>query len=263
LDAALRTTLENLPVQVSTRQESWRYLGFKHVNGPARWGSYAKAQYIAQVHNEHKVSLQEIANQIGDTHKTVQRLYRGLMVIKQAEKAGVFDREDIFHSSLAFSHLYTGLQYDGFKSFLQISAESDEKEDPVPNDNIERLKQLLTWLYGSKKYGIPPLVRSQNPDLRYLERVLKSDEAIRAVERGASLGAAVELTEPAPNVFRGALYDARDSLRKARSMVTDGYDGSEETLRLAGSVAVVAASLYDDMERMHSGKPKERLTEEG
>lgn len=31
-----RKNLENLPVIFSNRQESWRYLGFKHVNGPAK-----------------------------------------------------------------------------------------------------------------------------------------------------------------------------------------------------------------------------------
>src|SRR5258708_8254264 len=45
--------LKKLPRILTTRKESWRYLGFKHVNGPATWGSYAKAQYIAFVHNNY------------------------------------------------------------------------------------------------------------------------------------------------------------------------------------------------------------------
>ena len=39
----IRRQLESLPVIISDRQKSWRYLGFKHVNGPAKWSSYAKA----------------------------------------------------------------------------------------------------------------------------------------------------------------------------------------------------------------------------
>ena len=31
-----------LPVIVTTREDSWRYLGFKHVNGPATWGCTPK-----------------------------------------------------------------------------------------------------------------------------------------------------------------------------------------------------------------------------
>ena len=49
---------KTLPVIVTTRKESWRYLGFKHVNGPATWGSYAKAQYIAHVHNDYDIPLE-------------------------------------------------------------------------------------------------------------------------------------------------------------------------------------------------------------
>ena len=79
---------------IGTRQDSWRHLGFKHVNGPAKWGSYAKSRYIADVHRKYDVPLDDIARQIGDTHRTVQRLYRALMVLEQAEKLEVFDRED-------------------------------------------------------------------------------------------------------------------------------------------------------------------------
>ena len=68
--------LKELPVIISNRKESWRYLGFKHVNGPAKWSSYAKAAYIAEVHRKYKVPLADIANQIGDRHNTVQRLNR-------------------------------------------------------------------------------------------------------------------------------------------------------------------------------------------
>jgi hypothetical protein len=87
ISAARRKELGKLPVLHTTRREAWSQLGFKHVNGPATWGSYAKAQYIAKVHNDYGVSLLEIARRIGDYHSTVERMYHGLMVIEQAEKA--------------------------------------------------------------------------------------------------------------------------------------------------------------------------------
>src|SRR5205085_1847288 len=84
LSSAVRATLDELPVIKSTREESWRYMGFRHVNGPARWGSYAKAEYVRKVRSEYKIPLGEIARTIGDRHRTVQRLYRALMVLDQA-----------------------------------------------------------------------------------------------------------------------------------------------------------------------------------
>jgi hypothetical protein len=78
LKPAAKATIKNLPVIKSTREDSWRYLGFRHVNGPARWSSYAKAEYIRFVHEKYKIPLEEIASQIGDRHRTVRRLYRAL-----------------------------------------------------------------------------------------------------------------------------------------------------------------------------------------
>ena len=43
------SSLKDLPAIVTDRNQAWRYLGFKHVNGPAKWSSYAKAKYIAEV----------------------------------------------------------------------------------------------------------------------------------------------------------------------------------------------------------------------
>ena len=53
IDSTSAEKLRELPVIITTRKDSWRYLGFKHVNGPATWGSYAKAQYIAYVYNNY------------------------------------------------------------------------------------------------------------------------------------------------------------------------------------------------------------------
>ena len=135
--------LRELPVILSKRADSWRYLGFKHVNGPAKWSSYAKAKYIAEVHRSYKVPLIEIAKQIGDRHNTVQRLFRGLMVLEQAEKAKVYDREDRFRQRLAFSHLYTGLDYEGIAEFLGLSSKEEENMNPVPKKNIKELGEFF------------------------------------------------------------------------------------------------------------------------
>ena len=90
------------------------------------------------------------------------------MVIRQAEDAGVFKREDRFKGSFSFSHLYTGLDYEGFKRFLNLKDESAESPTPVPKARMRELGELCRWLYGSKKEGVKPLIESQNPDLSVL-----------------------------------------------------------------------------------------------
>ncbi len=259
----LRKSLDALPAIKASRADSWRYLGFKHVNGPAKWGSYAKAVYIATVHREYSIPLVDIAEQIGDRHRTVQRLFRGLMVLEQAERAKVFDRDDRFNKHLSFSHLYTGLEYDAISEFLGVAAKEDELVDPVPSKNIAALGEVCRWLYGSKLDKIEPVVRSQNPDLRNLNSVLGSLEATEALRAGTPLDKAVEISLPPKAVFEAALLAAKRELTTARAYLTAGYDDSEQLLRIAGTIADMADDIYEELERKRSkstGK-KRRVSE--
>lgn len=147
-----KNELESLPVIECDRGEVWQFIGFKHVNGPQAWQSYAKAQYIAWVHDDLGVALQEIARRIGDRHTTVRRLYRGLMALLQAEHNGVFDRDDRWKKHFSFSHLYTGLGYSNTRRFLGINDEHSFCRDPVPEDHVKDLGDLCVWLYGRKSW---------------------------------------------------------------------------------------------------------------
>lgn len=252
LSAEMRTRLDSLPAILSNREESWRYLGFKHVNGPAKWGSYAKAMYIAEVHRKYSVPLADIAHQIGDRHRTVQRLFRGLMVLEQAEQAKVFDRNDRFNKHLSFSHLYTGLDYDGIASYLGVAAKEDESINPVPEKNLPALREVCSWLYGSRSQKIEPVVVSQNPHLRQLNAVVKNREALEALRAGAPLSKAEELSRPPQAVFESALLAAKRELTNARAYLTIGYDNSEQLLKIAGSIANMADDIYVELERKHA-----------
>lgn len=256
-----REALEELPVIRETREGAWRYLGFKHVNGPAKWSSYAKSKYIAEVHRKYGVHLEDIGKQIGDTHKTVQRLYRGLMVIEQAERQKLFSREDRWRRHFSFSHLYTGIDYPGIGGFIGLRPATDEISEPVPADKMEELRELCLWMYGNKKEGKPPLVEKQNPDLRYLESVVANKEAVAALRAGETLYAAYEIGRSSSSVFEESLTASRRNLEKARSKLSSGYDGSEKLLRIAGTVLTIAEDLYDEMERKRRPESeKKRLT---
>ena len=254
-----KESLRSLPVIFGTREGAWQYIGFKHVNGPAKWSSYAKAVYIAKVHREYGVALQDIASQIGDTHKTAQRLYRGIEVIEQAEQMGAFDRDESTRRHFAFSHLYTGLQLTGIREFIGLPPESDEDVELVPQDRKEELRELCVWLYGSKKDGAPAVIRSQNPDLRRLNAVVANPEAVAALRVNGNLSAAFEISRPASNVFKESLYNAKRELEKAHGLQSTGYDGSAALLSVAGDVAELAYDLFDVMQRKHSPRRVRRI----
>ena len=258
-----KKALQELPTVRGTREDAWRYLGFKHVNGPAKWSSYAKSRYIADVHRNFGIKLEDIAKQIGDTHRTVQRLFRGLMVIEQAERMKVFRREDRWRNHFSFSHLYTGLDYDGISTFIGLRPETEEDREPVPIEKKKELSELCLWMYGSKKEKTPPVIETQNPHLRWLDSVVSNKEAVAALRDGQTLTYAYEASRPSSTVFEESLLASKRNLEKARGLLSTGYDGSEELLRIAGAVANLADDLYDEMERKHNPGKKTRLTEDG
>ena len=225
-------SLRNLPIWETSRQDAWQAVGFKHVNGPLRWSSYAKAQYIARLRNEQGKELEEIAKSIGDNHKTTFRLWRALTVILQAEKMGVFRREERWKPHFSFSHLYTGLDYSGIAEFIGLKQESVSPEgDPVPEEKREELGELLVWIYGNKGTGREPVVKSQNPDLRRLSQALQNKDGLDMLRAVSSLEEAAEAAEGDRAVFYDCLLRAKVALEKALGK-TAGYSGDPELLRI-------------------------------
>ena len=54
---------------VANREDARSYIGFKHINGAAKWDSYAKAKFRSLIGTvTGGVSFSEIAARIGDNH---------------------------------------------------------------------------------------------------------------------------------------------------------------------------------------------------
>ena len=243
-----RKELATLPVVQCDRQDIWHYIGFKHVNGSQPWQSYAKAQYVAWVHNELGEPLEEIARRIGDRHATVRRLYRGLMVLRQAEAAGRFDLEDRWKGHFSFSHLYTGLDYPNIQAMLGIDSEDSFHPNPVPEENLDALGNLCLWLYGQKSTDTRPLIQSQNPDLRRLESAIGSEAGLIALRRGLPLDVVIDISVGDEELFKGHLIEARHRLQEARGKQLTGDPGDSDTLRIANEIYELGAHLVTDME---------------
>jgi hypothetical protein len=266
LDPSERRKLDNLPVIKCTREDLWQYIGFKHINGPQEWDSIAKAQYIALVHNKYKVPLEDIARTIGDRHDTVRRLYRGLMVLEQAEQTGKFEREDRWNTRFAYSHLWTGLGYSNIQAFLGLPAEKGFQENPVPKTHLENLRELCLWLYGSKKENKEPVIRSQNPDLRKLDETLGNKTGIASLRSGLPLETSLKASQGDERLFREAMVVAEVKLKDARGYVLTGFTGDADLLNRARTIQTLAESIFAEMEEMAStvsGHSKSRPRKRG
>jgi hypothetical protein len=248
--AGKRKALDEIPVIVTPRDEMWRFVGFKHVNGPQQWDAMAKAEYIAWVHNDLGVALPDIAKQIGDKHATVQRLYSALMALRQGEEAGVWDRERRYNKRFFFSHLYTGLGYTGIQSYLGLtSAKTLEagKKNPIPKNRLDNFGNVCRWLFGDKESEVPPLVKSQNPYLRQLDDALQKEDGVVALERGLPLTVAMDIAKGDDRILRESLIEAKTLLQTAKARVVTGFDNDSSMLRNAEEVQLIAESIVEEM----------------
>ncbi len=248
ISAVRAKEISELPVVMTTREDAWRYLGFKHVNGPSTWGSYAKAQYIAHVHNSYGVPLEQIAEQIGDYHSTILRMYRGLMIIDQAERAKVFDRRKTTKRKFHFNYIYTGMDYPGIRAYIGLEQVPKDVSKPVPGSKIHNLGELLIWLYGDRDKHRDSLIKSQNPDLKKLDTALSSGEGIKALKDGLPLDVAKDISLGDERLFRYSLQQAKVNLQKALGTLTTGFIPTDkEALSLATDVEELARDLVDSM----------------
>ena len=258
IDNRRRRELSELPVVECERAAIWQYVGFKHVNGPQSWQSLAKAEYIAWVHTTLDVDLDEIANRIGDQHATVRRLHRSLMALEQAEGAGVFDRSDRWKKHFSFSHLYTGLDYTNIQKFSGITGNGSFKKRPIPKSKVQQFGELCLWLYGSRSRDKPPVVQTQNPDLRNLDEVLGTQNGIAALRRNLPLQISMDISKGDERLFREALVGAKQSLQEARGRVLTGYEGDLDLLETADDIRTLAGKMYEDMREIQAAKRKPR-----
>jgi hypothetical protein len=222
--------------RVNDRAEAQDFIGFKHINGPHRWDSFAKARFAAdwlERERDQGITLRDIARRMGDRHDTIKRMVAGLYVLRQAEERGLFSFDDIYPGRpFAFSHLYTALTRPGYRQFLGLADEwrrTEPAPNPVPEVSLPNLQQLLLWLYGSKQDDIRPVVVSQNPNVRELGEVLANPKARTIMLTQNDLRAAYTEVDTQGLQFEKNLVDAHSNVEKALSKV-DAFNGNDETL---------------------------------
>ena len=256
MEAAQRATLDELlAYRVASEDDARDLIGFKHINGPQSWDAFAKARFAARwLDDEHTkrdaghpfLSLQQIASRMGDQHMTMHRMVAALYVLDQASRNDLYDIDDRKKKSFSFSHLYTGLGYEEFTSYLGMDRPdrlTDPDREPVPEGKFAELRNLLIWLYGSKDRDLEPAVKSQNPDLRRLQEVLGSPAAISILAERNSLDEAVIEATPVDVRFQKHLINANAELAHAVKNL-EGFDPvSQPELQRIAESAVKRANI--------------------
>ena len=248
-----RSTLERVSVYpVASREDARSFIGFKHINGAAKWESYAKAKFAADWYRSGGISLADIANRIGDKHDTIKRMVNAIYVLEQAQDSAIFNIEDRVSPRFNFSHLYTALSRAPYMRYLGLDAawsRYDPTPNPVPDDRVECLSEVLRWVYGSRADSVAPAVLSQNPDIKRLGEVLISDEGLAVLRANGSLSEAHASTQSADRKFSEALLRARREIREAANNLR-GFDGQDRSLRgIAEDIRETAEAICDRMKK--------------
>lgn len=229
----VRPTFDQVTVyQVASREEARPFIGFKHINGPAKWDAYAKARFAAEWYRQEGVTLEQIAEAVGDRHATVKRMVSAIYVLEQAGQEDLFQIDDRDTPKFNFSHLYTALSRSQYMDYLGLEsgwARHDPQPDQIPQERLPRLQKVLVWIYGSQKDDTRPAVRVQNPDIKRLGEVLAHTEALHVLEQTGDLDQAHASTESVDSRFTAALIRSRDSIRDAAGALR-AYDGKDQSL---------------------------------
>lgn len=251
VDDALRRTFEEITVyQIASRQEARPFIGFKHVNGAAKWDAYAKARFAADWYREGGVRLEQVASALGDRHGTIKRMVAAIYVLEQATREGLFDIEDRYTPKFNFGHLFAALSRSQYVEHLGLAPAwppHEPRPDPVSREKLDCLREVLVWIYGSRQGGIPPAVRTLNPDIKRLGEVLPHSEARELLAAGYDLHQAHAATEPIDRRFIAALLRARSAIGDAVGSLR-AYDGRDESLLdITEEVKATSDSVYRNM----------------
>ncbi len=249
-DAKMASLSEVSVYRVPDRDAARSFIGFKHINGAAKWESYAKAKFAAEWYKSGNVTLEDISEKIGDRHDTIKRMVAAIYVLEQAERENIFSILDRKITKFNFSHLYTALSRTTYMAYLGLEtawSRYDPKPDPVPADKLDRLREVLVWIYGSKEDNKEPIIQSQNPDIKNLGEALASAEGLHILRAGGSLVEAHASTRSADETLSSALIRARSTLREAANSLR-GYDGRDESLlNIAEDVSETAQTIHARM----------------
>ena len=254
IDDRVRETLDEVSAYlVANRERARAFIGFKHINGPQKWDAYAKARFAADWYRKGRadgVGLEQIAQAIGDRHDTIKRMVSAIYVLEQAREQGLFDIEDRHPPKFNFSHLYTALSRSQYMDYLGLEAawsRHDPSPDQVPRDRLDRLKQVLVWIYGSKVDDVAPVVRKQNPDIKRLGEVLAHAEGRHVLEQTGDLDQAHASAESVDTRFTASLLRSREAIRDAAGSLR-AYEGRDQSLLdIAEDVKETADMVYSSM----------------
>ena len=173
--------LEDIPYILEPNRKSVQsYLGFRHVTGIKKWKPAEKAQFIAHLIEDEKLTYEHVRRRIGSKLPTVRQNYISYRLLLQMEKQD--EDVDVEKVEDRFSVLYLSLRTEGVRKYLQIDIDADPRtaRRPVPPSRLQELTNFALWLFGDEKHES---IVSDSRQVDEFGRVLLSKKAVEYLER--------------------------------------------------------------------------------
>ena len=218
---------------VEDREAAAGYIGFKHVNGPVRWSSLAKARFGVRFYEDMdgrltpQQRMQSLTKQLGDSRGVILRLLVAYKIVQQSTVLGHFDQLNVDDGSIEFSHLYTLINNPDSREFIGLPraplSEHLVRENPIPDAHHGQLREVLSWLYGEHS-----VIKSQGTDRPRLQRVLASSEGIQELRLTGDLASAETVAGLKNEDWLASLAKVYQMMQKATSDAAIVVDDLEE-----------------------------------
>jgi hypothetical protein len=105
-------------IRVGSRKDVVAFLGFQHVTGIKEWNPAEKAEYIADLIEDHRMGYDEIRRKIGSKTDTVRRNYISYRLLLQMEGEEEIDLKRVEDK---FSVLYLSLRSVAYRNTSKLT----------------------------------------------------------------------------------------------------------------------------------------------
>lgn len=227
-------------VEHATREDTHVEVARAHVVGKLAWRPYMQARFIAARVSEGR-TIGEVADLIGITKSKAADLYRDQAVVAQAQRLGLETSE----IEKAFSLLTVAMGNTKLRDHVSapLGSRLNPDEDPVPDDKVDELGELISWIFGDEE-NEPKITDSRQTS--QLGNVVASDVGLSALRSGASLEEAKQKVNAAGMDPRERLLNRLTASRNALSAASDdltSYATDSQVQALLADVEALVESL--------------------
>jgi hypothetical protein len=177
------TSTDRIPVVIAkNRMEAVPVIGQRHISGILAWRPYPQARYIANLIDVENLTSVQVAMMIGLPKTTVNDLYRDQAIAAQAKSIGI----DTGKVESFFSLLTVAMRNSKLREHVgaPISAQLKPGTNPIPEDKVAELKEVLGFIFGNKERE--PVI-SDSRQITSLANVVANPAGLQALRDGKSL----------------------------------------------------------------------------